>query len=73
MTTAIPNAINSTINPQKDYASLSTPNELTTLDALVNQMCFCKLREICEDKSSAECLKHRNLYAEFMLSKQHSA
>jgi len=73
MTTASPNAINSAINPQENNASNTKPNEFTTLDALVKQMCFCKLREHCDDKSSPECLQHRNLYAEFMLSKQHSA
>lgn len=42
---------------------------ITTLDALVNDICFCKLRSHCPDKNSPECLKHRNLYAEFMLQK----
>ncbi len=47
-------------------------NNFTTLDALVKQMCFCKLRTYCLDKTSPECLKHHNIYAEFMQSK-HSA
>jgi len=47
-------------------------NNFTTLDALVKQMCFCKLRTYCLDKTSPGCLKHHNIYAEFMQSK-HSA
>jgi len=47
-------------------------NNFTTLDALVKQMCFCKLRTYCLDKTSPECLKHHNIYAEFMQNK-HSA
>lgn len=40
-----------------------------TLEQMVAKTCFCKLREYCEDKSSAECLQHRNIYAEFMAKK----
>jgi hypothetical protein len=40
-----------------------------TLEQMVAKTCFCKLREYCEDKNSAECLLHRNIYAEFMAKK----
>lgn len=43
--------------------------EAVTLEQLVAQTCFCKLREHCADKNSAECMRHRNIYAEFMLQK----
>lgn len=43
--------------------------DAVTLAQLVAKTCFCKLREHCEDKSSAECMRHRNIYAEFMLQK----
>jgi hypothetical protein len=45
-------------------------SSLKTLEAMVTKTCFCKLREICEDKTSPECLKHTNLYAEAMLARQ---
>jgi len=44
--------------------------QATTLEALVAKTCFCKLRTFCEDKSSDECLKHKNIYAEFMQEKK---
>lgn len=47
-------------------------NHYTTLDGLVKQMCFCKLRTYCLDKTSPECLKQHNIYAEFMQTKRHS-
>jgi hypothetical protein len=42
---------------------------LEALEAMMETTCFCKLREKCDDKNSAECLKHRNLYAEAMLAR----
>ena len=45
-------------------------SSLNTLEAMVAKTCFCKLREICEDKTSPECLKHKNLYAEAMLARK---
>lgn len=58
-------------NTPKSTTSQSTEPQkaITSLDALVNDMCFCKLRSHCPDKNSPECLKHLNLYAEFMLNK----
>ncbi len=51
--------------------SANTPmSSLKTLEAMVAKTCFCKLREICEDKTSPECLKHKNLYAEAMLARK---
>lgn len=41
---------------------------LEILEQILAESCDCKLREKCLDKSSADCLKHRNLYAEAILS-----
>lgn len=48
-------------------------NRATSLEELVANTCFCKLREFCHDKNSAECMKHRNIYQEFMQSKSTTA
>lgn len=42
---------------------------LELLEEVMASTCFCKLREKCDDKNGAECLKHRNLYAEAMLAR----
>ena len=39
---------------------------LLKLEQLIRQSCDCKLRTYCADKTSQNCLKHRNLYAEAM-------
>jgi hypothetical protein len=44
-------------------------NKETTLDEMVANACFCKLRSICYDKNSNECMRNRNIYADFMLKK----
>jgi hypothetical protein len=44
-------------------------NPVTTLEAMVANSCFCKLRESCADKESSECMRERNIYQEFMLAK----
>ena len=36
---------------------------------MIANTCFCKLKEICADKNSTECMRHRNIYAEFKLQK----
>jgi hypothetical protein len=41
----------------------------TTLEQMVANTCFCKLRTSCNDKDSSECMRHKNIYAEFMLQK----
>ncbi|CAN4267605.1 hypothetical protein MCEMSEM29_00460 [Methylophilaceae bacterium] len=41
---------------------------LQKLEQLVAKSCDCKLRTHCIDKTSPDCLKHRNLYAEAMLA-----
>ncbi|PPD56092.1 MAG: hypothetical protein CTY10_05980 [Methylotenera sp.] len=47
--------------------SVQTGNTmLQKLEQLVAESCACKLRTHCHDKTSADCLKHRNLYAEAM-------
>ena len=43
--------------------------ELSSLEQMVANTCFCKLRERCEDKNSSECMRHRNIVAEFMTKK----
>jgi hypothetical protein len=53
--------MNNETSPQHQRAS--------SLEELVADTCFCKLREFCHDKNSAECMKHRNIYQEFMQSK----
>ncbi len=45
-------------------------NTLAILEELVANSCDCKLRAKCEDKNSADCLKHRNIYAEEMLKRR---
>jgi hypothetical protein len=42
---------------------------LQKLEQLVAKSCDCKLRTYCIDKTSPDCLKHRNLYAEAMLAR----
>ncbi len=42
---------------------------LLKLEQLVANSCACKLRTHCMDKTSPDCLKHRNLYAEAMLAR----
>lgn len=48
--------------------SLSNP-EITSLEQMVANTCFCKLREQCVDKNSPQCMRHRNIVAEFMSEK----
>jgi hypothetical protein len=45
-------------------------HQATNLDEMVAMTCFCKLRETCVDKTSTACMKHRNIYQEFMLSRK---
>jgi hypothetical protein len=47
-------------------ASIQNP-ALKVLEALVAETCFCKLRSHCVDKSSTDCLKNHNIYAEAVL------
>jgi len=53
-----------------DQTELLNRYTATTLEQVVANTCFCKLREQCPDKSSSECLKHRNIYQEFMQTKR---
>jgi hypothetical protein len=49
----------------------STENPaIHSLDELVANTCFCKLKASCPDKNSSECMRHRNIYAEFMAQKR---
>lgn len=45
-------------------------NPVTTLEAMVANTCFCKLRESCADKNSHECMRERNIYQEFMTAEK---
>lgn len=51
-------------------AKMQRNNMLASLEKLVAESCHCKLRAKCIDKNSADCLKHRNIYAEEMLKRQ---
>jgi hypothetical protein len=42
----------------------------TTLEQMIANTCFCKLKEFCPDKNSAECMSHKNIYDEFMQQKR---
>lgn len=42
----------------------------TTLEQMVANTCFCKLKTSCSDKNSSECMQNKNIYAEFMLQKR---
>ncbi len=50
----------------KQHDAAST--EPSSIEAMVKNSCMCKLRESCSDKHAKECLRDRNLYAEFMLA-----
>lgn len=43
---------------------------LKPLEALVANTCFCKLKNSCDDKNGAQCMRERNIYAEFMAQKR---
>jgi len=49
-----------------DVIDQSTP---CTLEQMIAKTCFCKLKEFCPDKESADCMRHRNIYQEFMSKK----
>lgn len=49
--------------------NLNSKAEITSLEQMVANTCFCKLREQCVDKNSPECMRHRNIVAEFMSQK----
>jgi hypothetical protein len=50
-------------------ANQKNDHKVTTLDEMVANACFCKLRSICYDKNSSECMRKRNIYADFMMKK----
>lgn len=53
--------------------SSENKSQATTLEQIVANTCFCKLRESCPDKNSPECMKHKNIFLEFMQSKAKNA
>ena len=54
---------------QKEITSNLSASEVITLEQMVNNTCFCKLKEFCIDKNGSECMRHRNIYQEFMAAK----
>jgi len=50
-------------------ANQESYQEAATLEEMVAHACFCKLRATCYDKNSSECMRTRNIYAEFMMNK----
>ena len=54
---------------QDEITSSQLTSQVTTLEEMVNITCFCKLKEFCIDKNSSECMRHRNIYQEFMATK----
>jgi hypothetical protein len=50
-------------------AEIKCEHKITTLDEMVANACFCKLRSVCNDKNSSECMRNKNIYAEFMMEK----
>lgn len=56
-------------NEARMMKSTNSNAEVTSLEQMVKNTCFCKLKEQCIDKDSAECMRHRNIVAEFMQEK----
>ena len=54
---------------QTEITHSQLTSQVTTLEEMVNITCFCKLKEFCIDKNSSECMRHRNIYQEFMANK----
>ena len=54
---------------QDKITSSQLTSQATTLEQMVNNTCFCKLKEFCLDKNGSECMRHRNIYQEFMATK----
>lgn len=52
-------------NQNKELTSKQPGN----LEEMVAASCFCKLRKSCPDKTSSECMQHRNIYQEFMCNR----
>ena len=44
-------------------------SSLTTLEEMLANTCFCKLKETCPDKNSPDCMRHKNIYNDFMQQK----
>jgi len=54
---------------QNEITSSLLISRVTSLEEMVNITCFCKLKEFCVDKNGSECMRHRNIYQEFMATK----
>lgn len=55
---------------QTEITHSQLTSQVTTLEEMVNITCFCKLKEHCVDKNASECMRNRNIYQEFMVTKQ---
>lgn len=53
-----------------DFEQGNQASAASSLEQMVANTCFCKLREQCVDKSSIGCMKHCNIYQEFMQAKR---
>lgn len=53
-----------TINQQPTHPGTT----LEILEQILAESCDCKLREKCFDKTSPDCLKHRNIYQEAIMN-----
>ena len=58
--------LNTSIHRTQNDGTVATSNTLSVLEKLIARSCTCKLREICLDKNSQDCLKHTNIYAQQM-------
>lgn len=47
-----------------DLIKPNSKNSPVTLEQMVANTCFCKLKETCPDKNNSDCMRHRNIYAE---------
>ena len=63
------NNLNET-NTQINNGKVNANNTLSVLESMIARSCTCKLREICLDKSSQDCLKHTNIYAQEMRARK---
>ena len=55
-------------NPTKN-TNAAQNSALENLEQMLAKTCFCKLKEFCEDKNGSECMRHQNIYSEFMQQK----
>lgn len=59
---------NHPLNQENKNKELAT-RHLANLEEMVATTCFCKLKKFCPDKTSSDCMQHRNIYHEFMCNR----